>query len=217
MDDLSEGAGEGGVGTDEASVTMSVCGFTGKFSSEWEEASTDCCASLVNPSELGDLKEAGRDCITSCSSSNPAGEAARSDGTGASEGRGLETEDGLSRGPDMSRSTSAHNSRLSSDTSIGKITSGTEFTGVSAVVGLRDNHIELSVRHDCTISLASLCALSGPGNDRSLTWSASIRLSCSASMADRSCDLGGRRPRARSASVRRSLDAISFGRAIDTA
>jgi len=92
--------------------------------------------------------------------------------------------------------------------------SGTEFTGASAVVGPRDNHIE---RQDCAISLASLFALSGPGNDRPLTWSASIRLSSSASMADRACDLGGSRPRARSASARRSLEATSFGRAIDTA
>lgn len=59
--------------------------------------------------------------------------------------------------------------------------------------------------------------LSGPRSDEPLAWSASIRLSSSASIADRACSLGGSRPRERSASARRSLEAISFGRAIDTA
>lgn len=126
------------------------------------------------------------------------------------------TEDGpSSHGPEMDRSTSSvDNSKPSPETSIGEVTSGTEFTGASAVVGPRGNHIE---RHECAISLASLSALSGPDNDRSLTWRASIRLSSSASMADRVCDLCGSSPRARSASARRSFEAISFGSAIVTA
>ncbi|SRR6266702_1428736 len=84
--DLSEGAGEGGVDRDECfsvSPTISVCGFpTGKFSSERGEAGTDCGASPVNPSELGDLREADRDGRASCLSLDPAGEVPRSDETG---------------------------------------------------------------------------------------------------------------------------------------
>ena len=83
---LSEGESKVGVNSDDcfsASPTISVCGFpTGKFSSERVESITECGASPVNSSELGDVREAGRDGRTSCSSLDPAGEAARIDGTG---------------------------------------------------------------------------------------------------------------------------------------
>jgi hypothetical protein len=122
--DLSEGEGEGGVDRDEcfsASPTISVCGFpTGIFSSERGEEVTDCCASPVNPSELGDLRETGRDDRASSLSLDPE---ARRDGPGerrASEGRGLETKDGPSRGSDVCRSASSV-SRPSPDISTGEI------------------------------------------------------------------------------------------------
>lgn len=83
---FSEGAGKGGIDRDEGfspSPTFSVCvSPTGKFSAEQEETGTDCCAGPVDPSELGDPRETGRDGRASRSSLKPAGEAARIGETG---------------------------------------------------------------------------------------------------------------------------------------
>jgi hypothetical protein len=93
-------------------------------------------------------------------------------------------------------------------------------TGVSEFGGSWDSHFELLIRHECAISFASLCLSSRGGKEKEgqVFWSSSIRRSASASMADKShrC-FGGSRPRARSASARRSFDATSFERLIGTA